>query len=217
MIRSRSVTAMLMFATFLAATQTAGAQYLSERLVPPQQITLPPIPMIGQPVEPRQFGAEKISGHLWSLPFGSFPGTSAVLTTESAPVSFKRPVLDVPTLASESDPTRPTFPIQPTAPRVFAIGPNPDHPPTLARFPLVSEPATLAAEDPSDKSAFALLTTGVPLATPTPIPLLRLSIPDPFEHIRAIRPRTAPVDADDPATAQDRPPLQKLRNVEPPK
>ena len=217
MIHSRSVTAMLMFATVLAATQTACAQYLADRLVPPQQVTLPPIPMVGQPAEPRQFGAEKIPAHLWSLPYGSFPGTSAVLATESAPVSFKRPVLDVPTLASEIDPTRPTFPIQPTAPRVFAAGPNPDQPPALARFPLVSEPATLASEDPSDKSAFALLTTGVPLATPTPIPLLRLSIPDPFEHIRAIRPRTAPIDADDPATAQDRPPLQKLPNVEPPK
>ena len=216
MIRFISFAAMLMLAS-LSATQTAHAQFLSDRLVPPHQVTLPPIPLVGQPAEPRQFGAEKIPAHLWSLPYGSFPGNAVTLPTETGPVSFKRPVLDVPTLASESDPVRPTFPVQPTAPKVFAVGPNPEQPPGLARFPQTADPAVLAGDDPSDKFAFALLTTGVPLATPVPIPLLRLSIPDPFEHIRAIRPRTAPADSDDPSTAQDRPPVQKLPNVEPPK
>lgn len=216
MMRHSIVTAMLVLASPLIATNAARAQYLADRLVPPHQINLPPIPLVNQPVEARQFGAEKVRDHLWALPFGAFPGSSVLVATESGPVLWNRPLLDSPGLASETDPTRPAFPLQPTAPRAFARGPDPEAPPALARFSLVTEPAVVASDDPSGQSAFALLTAGVPLASPEPIPLMRLSIPDPFEHIRVIRPTIALADADDPATAQDRPPLMKLPLVEPP-
>ena len=196
---------------------TASAQFLAERLVPPQQVPLPPIPMIGQPREPREFGAEKPRAHLWALPFGLFPGTPTALATEQRPANWKRPALDVPGLASESDPARPQFPLQPVSPRAYASAPNPLQPPTLARFPLPSEPLVAQGEDPGIGAAFSVLTVAVPLATPNPVPLLRLSVPDPFEHLRTIRLATAPADGDAPATAQDRPPLAKLPMVEAPK
>lgn len=207
----------LIAVTLLLRCTSANAQYLSERLVPPQQVTLPQIPMIGQPSEARLFGAEKPRSHLWTLPFGTFPGTSTLLSTEHRPANWQRPTLDVPSLASESDPTRPQFPIQPVAPRVYASSPNPAHAPVLARFPLPADPLVMASDDPGASAAFAVLTVGVPLATPNSIPLLRLSIPDPFEQIRTIRLSTSPADADAPVTAQDRPPLAKLPMVEPPK
>lgn len=196
---------------------TASAQLLSERLVPPQQVALPPVPMVTQPAEPKVFGAEKLRSHLWALPFGTFPGSPTVLATEQRPANWSRPVLDVPNLASESDPFRPAFPIQPVAPRAYALGPNPSQPPELARFPLPSEPMVMATDDPSANAAFTLLTVSVPLSAPTSPELLRLSVPDPFEHVRRIRLAVLPADTDDPATAQDRPPLAKLPMVEPPK
>ena len=196
---------------------TASAQYLSERLVPPPTVTLPPVPMVAQPAEPRVFGAERPRSHLWALPFGTFPGTPTVLATEQRPGNWKRPALDIPGLASESDPTRPLFPMQPVSPRAFVSAPNSAQSPILARFPIPAEPPVLAGEDPSALAAFAVLTVAVPLATPNSVPLLRLSVPDPFEQIRTIRLATAPADADDPATAQDRPPLAKLPIVEAPK
>ena len=195
---------------------TASAQFLSERLVPPQKVALPPIPMIGQPAEARVFGAEKPRSHLWALPFAPFPGTPTLLATEQRPADWKRPALDVPGLASESDPTRPQFPHQPVSPRAFAASPDSTHPPVLARFPLPSEPLVAAGEDPSASAAFSVLTNAVPLASPNSVPLLRLSIPDPFEHLRVIRLTTPPADDDAPATAQNRPPLAKLPMVEAP-
>lgn len=201
----------------LLHTSTASAQLLSERLVPPQQVVLPPVPMVAQPAEPRVFGAEKPKSHLWALPFGTFPGSPTVLTTELRSVDWFRPALDVPVLASEADPFRPAFPLQPTADRAYAAGPNPSKSPELVRFPLPAELQVLASDDPSANAAFTLLTNGVPLAVPNSPDLLRLSVPDPFEYLRTVRLANPPAEANDPATAQDRPPLVKLPMVEPPK
>ncbi len=212
----------LHFATMFAAGvilngTLAHAQYLSERLVPPQQVSLPPVPMVVQPTEPRLFGAEKPRSHLWTLPFGMFPGTSTALETERRPANWQRPVLDVPVLSSESDPKKPFFPLQPTANRAYSPSSNPAQPPTLARFPQSSEPLPLAVDNPTSTAAFEVLTAAVALATPNSIPLLRLSIPDPFEQIRTIRFSVATVDLDEPTLTMDRPPLAKLPIVEPPK
>ncbi|MDB5344941.1 MAG: hypothetical protein JWP89_3318 [Schlesneria sp.] len=193
------------------------AQYLSERLVPPQQVSLPPVPMVVQPTEPRLLGAERPRSHLWALPFGVFPGTPTALETEKRPANWQRPALDVPVLSSETDPRRPFFPLQPTASRAYSPSSNPAQLPTLARFPQPSEPLPLAADNPTSTAAFEVLTAAVALATPNSIPLLRLSIPDPFEQIRTIRFSVAAADIDEPTLMMDRPPLAKLPIVEPPK
>ncbi len=196
---------------------TANAQFLSERLVPPQQFTLPTLPMTAQPAPPRTFGAEKVRPHLWSLPFGAFPGAPTALTHERLPADWRRPVLDLPALASDSDPIRPGVPQQPVAPRAYVSAPNPLQAPTLDRFPLTVELAVRATDDPSAGSAHTLLTAAVPLATPNPAMFLRLSIPDPFEQLRVIRLANPPADSDGPDASQERPPLPKLVDVAPPK
>lgn len=201
--------------TFVAST--ANAQFLAERLVPPQQFTMPTLPMTAQPAAPRMFGAEKVRSHLWSLPFGAFPGAPTTLTHERIFADWRRPVLDVPSLASDSDPIRPVFPQQPVAPRAYVSAPDPLQSPTLARFPSMTEPALRTVDDPSAGSAHALLTMAVPLATPNPATFLRLSIPDPFEQLRVIRLSNPPADSDGPDASQDRPPLPKLTDVAPPK
>jgi hypothetical protein len=213
---------LLIACPFIAAVltlspETAHAQYLQDRLVPPQQTPLPAVPMVTAPVEPRVFGAEKARVHLWALPFGSFPGSPTLLSTEKKPVNWYRPALDVPAIASEADPLRPAFPLQPTSPKAYASSAKPTDMAPLARFPLSSESLPLPVDDPSFRPAFDTLTVAVPLANPNPAPLLRLAIPDPFEQIRIIRPTNPPADSDDPSTSQDRPPLQKLPQVEPPK
>jgi hypothetical protein len=195
----------------------ANAQFLADRLVPPQTVVQPPIPLVAQPTEPKVFGAEKPRSHLWGLPFGTFPGTPTLLATEQRPANWQRPVLDTPALASDADPVRPAFPVALIAPRVYAPGPNPAQPPVLARFPIALEPLVLAAEDPTAIPAFSVLTVPVPLEIPSPLPLLRLAVPDPFEQLRTIRLTTTPADEDPPTTAQDRPPLAKLPQVEAPK
>ena len=202
-------------ATFVCST--ANAQFLFERLVPPQQITMPTLPMTAQPAPPRTFGAEKVRPHLWSLPFGVFPGAPTTLTHERLPADWRRAVLDVPTLASDSDPARPVFPQQPVAPRAYVSAPNPLQTPTLGRFPSPTEPAVRTADDPSAGSAHGLLTLAVPLATPNPATFLRLSIPDTYEQLRVIRLANPPADTDGPDASQERPPLPKLADVAPPK
>ena len=207
----------LTFTVVALVDSTANAQFLSERLVPPAQFAMPALPMTSQPAPPRTFGAEKVRPHLWSLPFGAFPGAPTTLTHERLPADWHRPVLDVPTLASDSDPLRPAFPQQPVAPRAYVSSQNPLQTPALARFPLTPEPAVKVTDDPSAGSAHALLTMAVPLATPNPATFLRLSIPDPFEQLRVIRLANPPADSDGPDASQERPPLPKLTDVAPPK
>ncbi len=178
---------------------------------------MPTLPMTAQPAPPRTFGAEKVRSHLWSLPFGAFPGAPTTLAHERLPTEWRRPVLDVPVLASDSDPTRPVFPLQPVASRAYVSAPNPLQTPTLGRFPLPAEPVVRAVDDPSASSAHGLLTAAVPLATPNPAAFLRLSIPDPFEQLRVIRLASPPADSDGPDASQERPPLPKLADVAPPK
>lgn len=207
----------LAFTVITLVSTTANAQFLAERLVPPAQVTMPVLPMTTQPAPPRTFGAEKVRPHLWSLPFGAFPGAPTTLTHERLPADWRRPVLDLPTLASDSDPIRPVVPQQPVAPRAYVTAPNPLQSPVLGRFPLPMEPVARVADDPSAESAHRLLTSAVPLATPNPATFLRLSIPDPFEQLRVIRLASPPADSDGPDASQERPPLPKLADVAPPK
>lgn len=216
MIRRICIVSSSLFAALLMGSK-AHAQFLAERLVPPVQVTTAAVPMVSEPAAPRVFGADKPRLHLWALPFSPLPGTSVVLVTEQRPLNWFRPIHDTPVLASESDPVRPAYPAQPVSPRAYASAPSPSTPAPLARFPLPTEPIAVAADDPSATAAFTLLTASVPLAAPNSPELLRLSIPDPFEQIRTIRLTNTPADADEPATAQDRPPLAKLPMVEPPK
>ncbi|MBS0206238.1 MAG: hypothetical protein JSS49_25370 [Planctomycetes bacterium] len=213
----KSIPYMLIVCGLSLNATAAHAQFLADRLVPPQTVVQPPIPMVAQPTEPGVFGAEKPRLHLWALPFGTFPGSPTVLTTELQPANWQRPVLDTPVLASDADPVRPTVPVTLIAPRAYAPAPNSAESPVLARSPIAIEQRVLAVDDPTAGSAFAALTVPVSLATPNPLPLLRLSIPDPFEQLRTIRLGTPPSDVDDPSTAQDRPPLSKLPDVEAPK
>ena len=212
----RSLTCLtLMIVSLVSAT--ANAQFLADRLLPPQQITMPVLPQCTQPVAPRLFGADNVPRHLWALPFGTFPGTPVALSHEKLPADWRRPAIDIPLLAAEADPVRPVFPRQPVSPRAYVAAPNPLQTPTLDRFLPVTNPNVQLAEDPSSGLAHELLTVAVTLAIPNPATFLRLSIPDPFEQLRVIRLANPPADADGPATSQERPPLPKLLDVAPPK
>lgn len=196
---------------------TASAQLLPERLVPPQQFAIPPLPMIEQPAARRPMGADKLPAHLWTLPVGAFPGSPTALSSEQLPADWQRPHLDLPMLASESDPTRPAWPRQPVAPSAFALAADPLKAHVLDRFPLPSEVSARAVEDPTSAVAHALITLAVPLATPNAAALLRLAIADPFEHLRAIRLTNPPADFDAPDAARELPPRPQFSTAAPQK
>ncbi|RLT04016.1 MAG: hypothetical protein DWI21_15065 [Planctomycetota bacterium] len=188
----------------------ASAQLLPERLVPPQQFAIPSLPMTEQPAARRPAGADKLPAHLWLLPVGEFPGSPTALTSERLPADWKRPVVDVPMLAAESDPVRPASPRQLFAPSAFALAADPLKAHTLDRFPLSSDVPARAVDDPTSAVAHALITLAVPLATPNAAALLRLAVADPFEHLRAIRLATPPADSDAPDAARESPPRPQL-------
>ena len=196
---------------------TASAQLLPERLVPPQQFAIPALPMTDQPAARRPAGADKLPAHLWTLPVGAFPGSPTTLTSERLPADWKRPVVDVPLLASEFDPARPAAPRQPIAPSAFALAADPLKAHTLDRFPLPTEPPMRAVDDPTGAAAHTLITFAVPLATPNAATFLRLAVADPFEHLRAIRLANAPADADAPDAAREVPLRPQLSATTPTK
>jgi hypothetical protein len=121
--------------------------------------------------------------------------------------------LDVPPLATETDPARPNFVPQRFSPASHVSSLDLRQVPNLDRFPIIVELAIRAADDPTAPSTHGLLTSFVPLAAVNPVPLLRLAIPDPFEHLRAIHVSNPPPDVDTPDASQERPPLPKLPSV----
>lgn len=194
---------------------TASAQLLPERLVPPQQFAIPPLPMTEQPAIRRPAGADKLPAHLWTLPTGVFPGASTALLSERLPADWRRPIVDVPTLAAESEPARPNSPRQPVAPNAFALAADPLKAHSLDRFPLPTELPARAVDDPTAAVTHMFITYAVPLATPTVAALLRLAVADPFEHLRAIRLGNPPADSDAPDTSRELPPRPQLSTVVP--
>lgn len=215
MLQSRLIAVALIALGMTAST--ASAQLLPERLVPPQQFAIPPLPMTEQPAARRPTGADKFPAHLWTLPVGAFPGSPTALSLEQLPADWRRPVVDIPTLASESDPSRPTSPRQPVAPNAFALAADPLKAHTLDRFLLPTEVPTRAVDDPTSAVAHALITLAVPLAAPNAAALLRLTIADPFEHLRAIRLANPPSDSDAPDATRELPPRPQLSAITPPK
>lgn len=199
------------------SSSTASAQLLSERLVPPQQFAIPPLPMIEQPVARRPTDADRLPPHLWALPIGAFPSSPTALPPERLPADWRRPVVDIPTLASESDPSRPVSPRQPVAPSAFSLAADPLKAHALDRFPIPTEVPTRAVDDPTSAVAHALLTLAVPLAVPNAAALLRLTVADPFEHLRAIRLTNPPADSDAPDAARELPPRPQLSATAPAK
>lgn len=200
----------------LTASSTS-AQLLPERLVPPQQFSIPPLPTTEQPATRRPAGADKIPAHLWSLPVGVFPGAPTALSSERLPADWKRPVIDVPLLASEADPARPVAPRQPVTGNAFLLAADPLKAHSLDRFTRFNEPTARVTDDPTAMSAHLLITVAVPLAAPNTAPLLRLGVADPFEHLRAIRLAVPQADADAPEAARESPPRPQLPAVAPPK
>lgn len=205
------------FIAFGVTTSTVSAQLLPERLVPPQQFAIPPLPMTEQPAIRRPAGADKVPAHLWSLPIGAFPGAPTALSTERLPADWRRPVVDVPVLASEPEPAKPTSPRQPVAWNAFALAAEPTMPHVLDRFQRPSELPVRAGDDPSAMSTHLLITVAVPLAAPNVAPLLRLGVADPFEHLRAIRLAVPQADSDAPDVARENPPRPQFAPVVAPK
>jgi hypothetical protein len=97
-------------------------------------------------------------------------------------------------------------------PAADPLGPAP-----LVRFAQAGESPVLPGDDPSATAALGLLTAAIPLASPNPLPLNRLSIPDPFEQILVIRLSSPPADDDGPAITQDRPAWAPFPPAEPAK
>ena len=135
------------------------------------------------------------------------PGDQRIPAT--APFSLPTAPLPSPDIAL------PTPLVLPATPREFSIGPNPAHiivriatnptPDTRGRPPAWDRPQL--ATDPTEA-----IIRAAPLATPTglretPPPVLRVSLPDPFEQINIAELRPPPPETDAPVASFFRPPV----------
>ena len=218
MIRMIRIRCFLIVVAAIALLQNiAVAQTLAERLAPPQKCDVPALAGVETPRPRAVRGADKVPAHLWGLPFGAFPGSPTILTPEQTRGAWARPAVDAPQLAAEHDPARPAYPALPQGPKSLVSSVNPQVAAVLGRFAMPLEPAARPSDNPAALPAYLLITGPVPLAAANPAPLLRLAIPDPFEHLRAIRLPQPPTDADTLEAPRDRPPLPKLPEPTPAK
>lgn len=189
----------------VALVDDTATQLLRERLSPPKQPTVSP-PAGSREPSGREVGAvELLSLSLFKLPGADVSKEPGLLPSERLRTPFTHPALDVPPLAFAPDPVRPDVPKLPVGPRAFVASPDARRTPHIERFPRDAEPPVLPADDPSASASRGVITTALALPAPVPAPPQLLSIPDPFEHARAVELREPPPDADPPVASHVRP------------
>lgn len=195
---------------FKFPTDDAG-KLLEERLTPPRQVTLPPMPFASEPRPWRAAKLDRLPDRLRPLPQADVPAQPRRLQSEVPIQRRPRPALDLPPLAGgDFDPMRPARPELPSGPKAYVASPNPDTPPPLPVLARQQTEVIAVTTDPTvDRSRQAALVV-VSVLRDQPAPFLRLTIPDPFEHIRLVQLRMPPPDADEPASPTSRPPVPAM-------
>ena len=188
-----------------------GGQILSERLIPPAQFDVPPVPFVSQPQPWRGLRFDP-------LPRGVPPLTATVLPREPWPASpadlagLSGGTLDFPSLPRDSTPAS----IEPIGfhpqPRSFVPSVDPNQVPPL---PVSSAPPNEKISpsfDPARHAADTWLFSLRATAAAAPTEFIRPSIPGPFEQVRAVRLTHPVADLDPPLFPTGRPSQAPLRS-----
>jgi len=163
-----------------------GGEILSERLIPPAHFDVPPVPFVSQPKPWHGLRFDP-------LPRDVPPLTATVIPREPGPASradlagLSGGTIDFPSLPRDSTPVSVTpLPFHPQ-PRSFVPSVDPNQVPAL---PISSAPPKEKigrSFDPARGPADTWLFSSRAPAAASPTPFIKLSIPDPFEQVRAIR------------------------------
>jgi hypothetical protein len=191
-----------------AFAQDEGGRLAFERLAAGRAEAVSPVPFV---MSPKPWRAAKLE-QLPNLPMAPIdtPTTGHLLAPANSRVVRIRPALDVPPLAMGDKAPLPLLPAFLPGPKARVETPNP-----LAVPPLITSgrppEALLPFVDPTEEASRQAALVGIALLRNQPAPFLRLTIPDPFENLKAVRLRSAPVEPIEPAAPIGRPPLPPMQ------
>ena len=187
-----------------AFAQDEGGRLAYERLAVSRAEALESVPFATAPRPWRSAKLEQLPSA--ALALIDVPAIAHVSALEHSKPARARPALDTPPLVMNDKTVLAALPAFQAAPKVRVEGPDPLKVPPLvtsSRPPETLSPAADPTEEASRQIALAALTV---LRT-QPAPFLRLTIPDPFEHLKAVRLRSTPTEPIEPASPVGRPPL----------
>jgi hypothetical protein len=148
-------------------------ELLRQKLTPGHSPGMEPIPFVS---EPREWRSARLSERAvrYEFPSALSAGDAAhVLAMERSSAVCTRRVLDVPLLATETEPALPARPEFPVGPRAYAIGPDPSQPPATELMAPVHLPANVI-DDPtsvfSRRTATAVIDAARTQLVPYPSP-----------------------------------------------
>ncbi|MEX2214746.1 MAG: hypothetical protein WD768_11490 [Phycisphaeraceae bacterium] len=199
-------------ATFAFADDDAG-RWLSEKLAPPAEMELGPIPPVTAPAPRRARASDAgVNDKLAALP-------QLQVTTEPHLLAVEQGIsprvaeddLDLPTLQVAALFAPPALPALAAGPLTYVPSPGTDRPLPLAASPKVGDERPLASFDPTIhyQRAFAL-----PIVTAGRaglVPFQRFTIPNPFADQPAITSAPDAADLDAPVASISRPPAPVLK------
>jgi hypothetical protein len=188
-----------------AFPQDGVGKQLAERLTPPRQSPLPPVPFVMSPLPRRDSKLDR--PHETSLPPLELSQTPRLLPSEKAKTLKSRPVVDEPPLVADPTPVLPAPVWFVEGPRVFA--PTPDAVGLSPNGPAGIELPNVASDPTLEQSRLSILSGPTPMRD-QPAPAVNLAAADPFALQRLVRLRTSPAENDEPANSTQRPPLPAL-------
>jgi len=178
---------------------------LNDRVAPPQTVGVPPLAYVKQPTPRAASAQEQRAQATWPLPIGEVPRIHVASKDEQRQNAWRHPALDIPSVAAAD---RPALPVETRLPVVagsYVRGPLPEQPLAEIRTPHDVEATPRLSEDPKAAVTFRYLTNPVATQPPLPVPLLRLTIPDPFATLQASRLPLLDLDRDPPSVPLSRP------------
>lgn len=178
---------------------------LEDRLTPPRQVPLPPVPFVSEPTTRKPTRLDR--GAEPAPPLADLTTPPRLLPSEKPRTVKDRTPLDAPPLAADLTPRLPQAIWFSITARAWAMSPDANY--LLPKGPGGNElPAPTS--DPTVETSHRLVIGSTPPLRDQPAPPVNLSAPDPFEAARAVRLRTPPGELDEPASPTQRPPLPPL-------
>jgi hypothetical protein len=133
------------------------------------------------------------------------PKLTSILPAERPAALRTYAAWDTPPLGAEPDPLRPTDIALPVTARAYVWTPDAQAVPQLARQGVPAIEQITPADDPFTTQARDVMLSIHVLTTAASPLQLNVRIPDPFDHVRAVRLNLAAPEASSPATSSDRP------------
>jgi len=164
----------------------AGGQLLASKLTPPSQFDFRPIPYVSEPKPWRTLRLDPLPRDTAPLTRTSIPNEPWTFTPTALPGLSLRS-LDLPSLPHEIAPSVPTPLVVSPQPLSYVPSPNADQVPFLAVSAAPPKEKIDVASDPSRVSVGVALFQPRIMATPFPTDFLKLTIPEPFEQVRAVQ------------------------------